>query len=245
MAVISTIIPVRNGAEYIVDALASICRQSVVPDEILIVDDGSTDNTLDVVHEFSRGNPAIKLLEGPQKGPGPARNVALRQACGDIITFLDADDLWPADKMQVQLARLEREPHVDVVSGFVRYFDKLCKDRLAPAEDSKINDIFHVHLGAAIFRRSVFDKLGHFHEDMLYSEDVDLILKIRESDFPMTILRHVTLYYRRHENAMTAKMTHDESKSFNVAILRSMMRRRAAGSSEPFTPFSSLIEDIN
>ena len=244
MNTISTIIPVKNGAEFIADALASISRQTIVPDEILIVDDGSTDNTLDVVHKISKSNPAIKLLQGPEKGPGSARNVALEQARGDIITFLDADDLWPADKMQVQLARLAKEPHVDVVSGFVRYFDKLCKDTLTPAEDSRTNDIFHVHLGAAVFRRSVFDKLGQFHEDMLYSEDVDLILKIRESEFPMTILRHVTLYYRRHENAMTSKMTRDESKSFNMAILRSMMRRRAAGISEPFTPFSSLIEDV-
>lgn len=244
MTTISTIIPVLNGAEYIADALASISRQSIQPDEILVVDDGSTDNTLDVVHKISKRNPAIRLLEGPQKGPGPARNVALRQVRGDIITFLDADDLWPADKIQTQLARLVKGPYVDVVSGFIRYFDKLCKDTLAPAEDSKTNDIFHVHLGAAIFRRSVFDKLGLFHEDMLYSEDVDLILKIRESDFPMTILRYVTLYYRRHENAMTARMTCDESKSFNMAILRSMMRRRAAGNNEPFTPFSSLIEDV-
>ena len=244
MTIISTIIPVRNGAEYIPDALASISRQSILPDEILVVDDGSTDNTVDVVYKISKSNPAIQLLEGPQKGPGPARNVALKKARGDIITFLDADDLWPADKMQIQLTRLKNEPHVDVVSGFVRYFDQLCKDTLAPAEDSRTNDIFHVHLGAAVFRRSVFDKLGQFHEDMLYSEDVDLILKIRESDFPMTILKHITLYYRRHENAMTAKMTRDESKSFNMAILRSMMRRRAAGISEPFTPFSSLIEDV-
>lgn len=245
MTCITTIMPVKNGADYIADALASIGRQSILPDEILIVDDGSTDNTREVIFEIARDLPGIKVLDGPQKGPGPARNVALGQAGGDIITFLDADDLWPADKLAIQLARLEREPRVDVVTGFVRYFDKLCRQSLAPAEEARTNDIFHVHLGAAIFRRAVFEKLGHFHEDLLYSEDVDLVLKIRESEFPMTILRHITLYYRRHQNSMTATMTRDESKSFNIAILRSMMRRRAAGIYEPLAPFSSLIEDIN
>lgn len=240
----TTIIPVKNGAAFIADALDSIARQALSPDEILIVDDGSTDNTANIVSQYAGSNPAIRLLEGPGKGPGPARNVALKQARGDIITFLDADDLWPADKLQVQIARMMQEPRVDVVSGYVRYFDKLDRDTLAPADESRTNDIFHVHLGAAIFRRAVFEELGEFHEEMTYSEDVDLILRIRESDFAMTILDHITLYYRRHEHAMTAKITQDEARSFNMAIMRSMMRRKAAGISEPLPPFSTLIEEV-
>ena len=244
MTTITTIIPVKNGAAFIADALASIDRQTTAPDEILVVDDGSTDNTVDIIQEACKCNPAIRLLNGPQMGPGPARNVALSRSRGEIITFLDADDLWPADKLQVQLARLNKTPRVDVVSGLIRYFDKLSREQLEPAEDSQINDIFHVHLGAAVFRRSVFDRLGLFHEDMLYSEDVDLILKIREAGIPMSILRHVTLYYRRHPDSMTSTMTPDESKSFNMVIMRSMMRRKAAGVNKTFTPFSSLIEDV-
>lgn len=245
MTMITTIIPVRNGEKFIGDALASINRQTTVPDEILVVDDGSTDNTVDIVLSACKTNPAIRLLNGPQKGPGPARNVALSQSRGEIITFLDADDLWPADKLQLQLARLNRAPRVDVVSGFIRYFDKLSREKLAPAGDSRVNDIFHVHLGAAVFRRSVFDRLGYFHEDMLYSEDVDLILKIREKGIPMCILKHITLYYRRHKNSMTSTVTPEESKSFNTVILRSMMRRRAAGIKTPLAPFSTLIEEVS
>lgn len=243
MTTITTIIPVKNGSAFIADALASIGRQAILPDEILVVDDGSTDNTVEEVISASNVNPAIKLLKGPEKGPGPARNVALEQARGDIITFLDADDLWPADKLHVQLKRLNKEPRVDVVSGFIRYFDKLSRKKLAPADDSRINDIFHVHLGAAVFRRSVFENLGHFHEDLLYSEDVDLLLKIREADIPMAILKHITLYYRRHENAMTTVVTAEESKSLNTAIFRSILRRRATGINTPMAPFSSLMED--
>jgi len=239
---ITTIIPVKNGARFIADALASIEQQNIPVTEILVVDDGSTDTTIEIVSSIARKNPAIKILEGPGKGPGPARNVALAIANGEILSFLDADDLWPANKLERQIGRLNNNPHVDVVSGFVRYFNKQAKGKLEPASDSRINDIFHVHLGAAVFRRSVFEKLGHFEESMLYSEDVDLILRIRGADIPMIILRDITLYYRRHPDAMTTELTEDEAKNFNKAILRSIQRRRLSGITKPFTPFSSIIE---
>ena len=240
---VSTIMPVKNGARYIEDALASIKQQGIPVSEILVVDDGSTDSTIDIVSSLARDNPAIRILEGPGKGPGPARNVALAVASGEIVTFLDADDLWPANKLERQIGRLESTPQVDVVSGFVRYFDKQAEDQLEPAADARTEEIFHVHLGAAVFRHSVFEKLGHFEESMLYSEDVDLVLRIREAGIPMTILRDITLYYRRHPDAMTAEITQDEARSFNMAILRSIRRRRQAGIMEPLAPFSSIMED--
>lgn len=239
---ISVIMPVKNGARFIADALASIELQQVPVSEILVVDDGSTDSTVDIVLSLARKNIAIRLLEGPGRGPGPARNVALSVANGEILGFLDADDLWPANKLERQIGRLNSKPHVNVVSGFVRYFNKQAKGKLEPARDSHVNDIFHVHLGAAVFRRSVFEKIGKFEESMLYSEDVDLILRIREAEIPMTILRDIMLYYRRHPDAMTTEITKDEARNFNKAILRSMQRRRQAGILKPLTPFSSIIE---
>lgn len=240
---ISTIMPVKNGAAYIADAIASIEQQAIPVTEILIVDDQSTDETMDIVARIASKNPAIKVLEGPGKGPGTARNVALTVACSEIITFLDADDLWPVNKLELQLARINREPHVDVVSGFIRYFDKQAEGGLEPATDSRTVDIFLVQLGAAIYRRSVFDRLGYFQDEGLYSEDVDLLLRIRESGIPLTILRKVTLYYRRHLDAMTTTITPGEARDFKSVILRSILRRRAAGNTTPLEPFSNLIED--
>ena len=239
---ISVIMPVKNGACFITDALASITLQHIPVMEILVVDDGSTDSTVDIVSSLARKNHAIRLLEGPGRGPGPARNVALSIAKGEIISFLDADDLWPSDKLERQIGRLNSKPHVDVVSGFVRYFNKQATGKLEPAKESRINDIFHVHLGAAVFRTLVFEEIGCFEESMLYSEDVDLILRIREADIPMTILRDIMLYYRRHPDAMTSEITKDEARNFNKAILRSMQRRRQAGILKPLTPFTSIIE---
>lgn len=235
--------PVKNGAAYIADAIASIEQQVVPVTEILIVDDQSTDDTLDIVARLASKNPVIKVLEGPGKGPGPARNVALTVACGEIISFLDADDLWPVNKLELQLTRINREPHVDVVSGFIRYFDKQAEGGLEPATDSRTVDIILVQLGAAIYRRSVFDQLGYFQDEGLYSEDVDLLLRIRESGIPLTILRKVTLYYRRHLDAMTTTVTPGEARDFKSVILRSILRRRAAGNTIPLEPFSNLIED--
>ena len=240
---ITAIMPVKNGAAYIADAIKSIEQQIIHVSEILVVDDKSTDATSDIVARIAKNNSAIKLLEGPGNGPGPARNVALEIAGGEVITFLDADDLWPENKLKLQITRINQTPHVDVVSGFVRYFDKQAERALEPAKDSRIVDIFHVHLGATIYRKSVFDQLGYFQEEGRYSEDVDFLLRVREAGIPMTILRKVTLYYRRHPDAMTTTVTHNEARDFNSVIMRSIQRRRAIGTTIPMEPFSSLIED--
>ena len=91
------------------------------------------------------------------------------------------------------------------MSGFVRYFDVLDRDRLAPAENSRIETLFHVHLGACLYRREVFERIGTFSETLMYSEDVDLLLRVREAEIDFTILRGIMLYYRRHADSMMAQ----------------------------------------
>jgi GT2 family glycosyltransferase len=100
---------------------------------------------------------------------------------------------------------------------------------LAPAKDSRIETIFHVHLGACVYRRSVFDRIGAFDETLLYSEDVDLLLRVREAGIGFTILRAVTLYYRKHESSMMAQRNPRKSADFRRAVAMSLVRRRVAG----------------
>ncbi len=240
---VAVVMPVRNGEKFIEDALRSIQSQEISVSEIHVVNDGSTDRTLAIVERMRAADDRISVHDGPCKGPGPARNVAIRAAKADIISFLDCDDLWPAHKLELQIARMQAAPRVGVVSGFVQYFDKQIEDGLAPAKDSRTDEVFHAHLGATIYRRSVLDEVGLFDESFLYSEDVDLMLRVREAEVPFTILNAITLYYRRHDSSMTTTVTPHEKRDFSRALFNSMKRRKLAGRTEPLAAFADLVED--
>lgn len=239
---VSVILPNLDMGRFLPEAFASIFRQSEAVDEVIVVDAGSSDDSLAVIAQEAARHPAIRCLTSSLKNPSAVRNRGLEAATGDVIAFLDADDLWPADKLARQLARMQAAPAVSVVSGFVQYFDKLDRERLAPAADSRTETLFHVHLGAAIFRRSVFDQIGLFDESLRYSEDVDLLLRVREACLPMTILRARTLYYRRHDDSLMAQADPAKERDFKRALAGSLMRRRRQGHSSPLAPFESLIE---
>lgn len=238
---ISTIMPARNGARYIRDAINSILMQQVKVDEIHIIDDGSTDDTCKIVGELQADHPQIILHDGPQRGPGPARNVGLRHASAELIAFLDCDDLWPQNKLAKQVSRIMSQPDVVMASGFVKYFDKQLENGLQPAKDARTEEIFHVHLGATLYRRDTLQELGGFDEAFLYSEDVDLMLRLRETDLPFTIMNEITLYYRRHGNSMTSELTDREKQDFNRAVFNSLKRRKLAGRTDPLAPFNQFV----
>ena len=241
---ISVIVPNLNMGGYLDHALTSIAQQSPRVQEVLLVDCGSTDQTFAVIAKHQAAGLNIRVLEHPGLHPGAARNRGLASAKGELIAFLDADDLWPADKLQRQTARLAADPHVDMVTGYVRYFEVADADGLAPAPGSRSQSLFHVNVGACLYRREVFEKVGGaFDESLVYSEDVDLLLRVREHNIPFTILRCVTLYYRQHPASMMAQADPRKEMSFKLAANKSLLRRRAAGTlGQPLRDFSSYLE---
>jgi glycosyltransferase involved in cell wall biosynthesis len=168
------------------------------------------------------------VLQGPRRGPAAARNVALAVAEGDIIAFLDDDDLWPADKLALQLAHLHRHPRDVAVGGRIEWFARWDEAAGRPLRDSAWQSVVHVNLGAFLFRREVFARLGPLDESLTFSEDVDLILRLSDAGEPFCILDHTTLYYRRHPASMTAARSEAEASDLRRVMLRSA-RRRAAG----------------
>jgi glycosyltransferase involved in cell wall biosynthesis len=241
---VSVIVPNRNMAAYIGFALDSIFAQNIDVHEVVCVDCASEDNSVAVItgHLYAK---RIRLVHHSAVHPAAARNVALSHATGDVIAFLDADDLWPAGKLDRQLARLFAEPEVDMVSGYVCYFDTQSETGLEPAEGSRQERLFHVHLGACIYRRNFLDQIGGFDEALVYSEDVDLMLRVRESQRPFTILRSSELYYRRHAASMMAQPDPRREQSLKLAAHKSLLRRRAAGMlTTPLKDFSTYLEPL-
>jgi len=226
---LSLIVPNRNMAPFLSHALASIERQRRPVKEILLVDAGSTDESLAIVADWrARGLP-LEVISAPGANPAQARNAGLARATGDVIGFLDADDLFPAGKLAAQLARLASTPGVDVVSGIITSFDQLDPATLAPAASSRIETQTGVNLGACLIRRQVFDRIGILDETHLYSEDTDFILRIFEARIPVTALRQEVLYYRRHPESLMAQSNERKQRDFHRAIARSIQRRAALG----------------
>lgn len=243
---VSVIIPSLNMGSFLDSALRSIAMQSLPAHEVILVDCDSTDETFDVIGKHLSTGLNIKVINQPVLVPGAARNIGIAAAEGDLIAFLDADDIWPVGKLERQVRRLTTQPAVDMVSGYTCYFEEASESGLEPARGSRTENIFHVHVGACLYRKNVFERIGGaFDEDFLYSEDVDLMLRVREGEIPFTILRSVELYYRKHPSSMMAQDNPRKDASLHLAARKSMLRRRAAGTLRiPLRDFASYLEPI-
>jgi glycosyltransferase involved in cell wall biosynthesis len=238
LPLVSVIIPTYNSAHFLPDAVASVRAQKGARVEIVIVDDGSTDQTVEVLAELG---PDIVYIRRENGGPAAARNTGLRAARGAWIAFLDADDVWPEDKLEFQLERLLQDDTLDLVSGKTRYvaLPGCLPSQIPPAVREPVS---HIHLAAALFRRSAFERIGFFDEGLRMGEDADWFLRAREAGLKILILPKVTLDYRHHTTNMTRSASLKDLQLFGV-LRRSMIRRRAAEKPVELPSWSSFLEE--
>ncbi len=219
---VSVVIPVYNGERYLGGAIENVLAQDYRPIEIIVIDDGSTDNTEPVARSYGRD---IVYAHQENRGPAAARNKGLQIASGDIVGFLDVDDLWSENKLPVQFARLADDPSVEIVLGLTQLM-KLQVDEEGRPKFEKWHDPFCAFLlGAALFRKSVFEKLGFFDETLYHSEDTDWFLRIREMQVCTTLIDEVSLFYRWHESNMTLDSA-GCNRYLIKALKKSLDRRR-------------------
>lgn len=222
MPFVSVIMPAYNCERFITEAVESVRRQNHRPLEVIIVDDGSTDGTSAQVKNLGKD---IRYVHQSNRGPAAARNRGIAMAKGEVIAFLDADDYWPAHKLEIQLARMNKDPEIEVVLGRIQ-----CTGTLTEA-DRKIrfegpdNTMINICLGSGVFRKSVFEKVGVFDESLRHFEDHDWFLRAREKDVSMVILENITLHYRRHENSMSRRKRADDPTMIQI-LKKSLDRRR-------------------
>ncbi len=218
---LSVIIPVYNGERFLAEAVASVRAQNYAPLEIIIVDDGSTDGTPDVVAGL--GND-IRYVSQPNAGPAAARNRGLELARGEIIAFQDADDVWPDGKLTQQLALLKQTPEAQVVLGYTQSVGLDMDGTLTPLPGDWGNPRLMPHLQAALFRRGVFAQVGRFDESLRCGEDLDWYLRALEQNISIVTHPDVVLLYRRHETNLTRSW--DIKTQLLRAIKRSLDRRK-------------------
>ena len=219
---VSVVIPVFNGEGFLREAVQSVLDQKYSPVEIIIVDDGSTDGTADVASSLPG---PVRYLRQTNSGPAAARNRGIEHAQGSLIAFADADDLWPAGKLELQLPYLINDVAIEIVMGRIQQV------RLAKTVDGDTHaeefaePAFSVNLGSAVIRKSVFERVGLFDETMRYSEDVDWFMRAREVGAAIITIDAVTLLYRQHEQNMTRGKSASELNVLK-ALKKSLDRRR-------------------
>ena len=189
---VSVIIPAYNSENFIRRAIDSVLAQTHPAEEIIVVDDGSTDNTREIVQSYG---PPVQYVHQANAGPGAARNAGIQAAKVEWIAFLDSDDEWLPEKLQVQLDLLKRHP--DLVWATANYSCCLCDENrrgpeLDPVKAEQLmagkeyfDSYFSAYLSGCggctdtmIVRRSVFETVGLFDTSYFRAEDSDLWCRI-------------------------------------------------------------------
>lgn len=227
---VGVIVPVFNGEKYVAGALRSVLREVGMGLDIVVVDDGSTDRSREIVGEIALEHRCVRLLQTDHGGVSRARNLGLTalRADSEAVLYLDCDDLNPPRRIARQLDVLRRHPEYEYVIGKVHFFDSEDEHALMPAERGRSVIARSVQLGAALFRRSLLERFGGLAEDMRYGEDVDLFLRMVEEEVPHFIEDEVAVFYRRHDTNVTNDPARTKSGMID-AIRRSLLRRRQSG----------------
>jgi len=219
---VSVIIPVFNRSRYLKEAINSVLGQDPRPEELIIVDDGSTDDTKEAAYGFV---PPARYIHQNHAGAAAARNNGIRASRGSLIAFLDSDDVWTAGKMHVQKRLLEEHPELDMVAGMVESFFS-----------TDISEIFKQNIrmpggalsglvpSAVVIRRRLFDRVGLFPLDTEIGEFIAWFLKARELGCRYVVAPEVVAKRRVHDHNLGIEKSY--AKNDYLRIIKAAMERR-------------------
>jgi glycosyltransferase involved in cell wall biosynthesis len=227
-AKVSVVIPTYNCARYLAAAVDSVLAQTYRPWEIIIVDDGSTDSTAQVLTPYSG---AIKYLYQENRGEPAARNLGLRNATGEFIACLDADDSWLPDKLELQMGYFATHPTCDFVYTDTLSFDdtgvlhrslKAYFNQTFPSGNI-FCQLFRETIfgsGSVVFRKGCMEKVGYFNEQLLIGSDYEMWLRMARH-FEAGYIDKPLLMYRQHPTMSTRRLrTMRNGVPWEVAVLK-------------------------
>jgi glycosyltransferase involved in cell wall biosynthesis len=217
-----------NAESYVAEALDSILAQTYENTEIIVVDDGSTDRSADVVRGYGEG---IRLVSQSNTGLGGVRNACLQEARGSFIAYLDADDIWHPQKLELQMAVFEAAPDTDICFGYAQNFwvDELSAERKKYVGWALAAPLPTLNLSTSLLRRGVFDSCGLFDPASKDLADKHWVMRIDEAGLTKRHIPDIVLYRRLHNQNMTRRMD-DKERTNMVDLLKvTLDRRRQAG----------------
>lgn len=204
MPKVSVNIPVYNDEKYIRETLNSALSQTYKELEVVIVDDGSTDRTAEIIRSYR--DPRIKYHYQPNQGIGAARNKALELSSGKYIAFLDHDDLWLPKKLEKQIALFEKNPELGLVFCDTIFFNEkgdlynIYKTRKPPRGNvfKHLLDWYFLSCETVVIKKDVLKNIGHFSPHMMMAEEYDLFLRIAYK-YSIDYVDEPLAKYRIHE----------------------------------------------
>ncbi|MCT7982836.1 glycosyltransferase [Laspinema sp. A4] len=226
MPTISVIIPAYNAEKTIQETIESVLKQTFQDFELIIINDGSTDATLEIISSIKDSR--IQVFSFPNSGAQKSRNRGIEQAVGEYVAFIDADDLWTPDKLERQLKALEENPEAGVAYSWTDYIDESGNCLPGGHHFKFTNQVYErLLLGDFIgsgsnplIRKEAFSQVGNFDESLLGGQDWEMWLRLA-SKYQFTVVTATQVLYRQSAHSWSANLERQE-KGYNQVIEKSL-----------------------
>ena len=222
MPLISVIVPAYNAQSTIGETVESILNQTFTDFELIVVNDGSTDNTLDIVSSFN--DPRLEVFSYPNAGVSASRNRGTSHAIGTYVSFIDADDLWTPDKLEAQIDALENEPQAAVAYSWTNLIDQsgrfLVRGKYATYSGNVYAELlvgnFLESASNILLRRQAFIDVGGFDETLSGAADRDFFTRLAARYSFVAVPRVGVLYRIGNSNSMSSNLLNQERDCLKV-----------------------------
>ena len=227
MAVISVIIPVYNGEKYLSESIESVLKQSYKDTELILINDGSIDNSLEICQRFQKKDKRIKVITQSNQGLSSARNTGIDNSNGEYLFFLDADDILEEDTLELMHKSIEKKLDTIVVCNFNKFKKNIVRDEkkynygiVNYSKEKYFEEIFLLEKNTYAWGELIPKKmmlgikfpLGKYFEDM--ATMYKIILQAKE----IIYIEKPLLWYRQHDGSIVSSISEKKSKDYIEAV---------------------------
>ncbi len=224
---LSVILVMKNSAAFVGAALESVIHQSRPPDEIIVVDGLSSDESVAIARSFQPAFPGLQVVSQSVPGLAAARNYGMALATGQLIAHMDHDDIWTPAKLERQVRHLEETPDCWAVVGhMVRFLEPGSKLSVQYNETNLGHPVAAFTPASLLARRALYERVGQFNPALLIACDLDLFVRIRDAGLRMDLLPDVVIHKRLHDSNISNRLS--QYRTDTLAYLRASLNRRKA-----------------
>jgi glycosyltransferase involved in cell wall biosynthesis len=246
---VSVVMPVFNGQDYIQEAIESILAQTLTDFELIIVDDGSTDKTGEILDRYSHSDRRVKVYHNEHHGLVFALNFGCYLAKSEYIARMDHDDIATADRLEQQIGVLLNNPQIALLGGAMETIlsdgTLLGRSSAPPLENADIKAALTSYCcfahGTVVMRKTAFANVGGYRAPFHCAQDYDLWLRMSEK-YQMANLPYVLMRYRLHYNQIST--SNIEQQIIETLAAQASFRLRVTTGSDPIQPQSRITRSL-